>query len=307
MTDFSAIHLAFFCLGVRFRQCLRITPFVDEAEINDSQKLHLFLSWLRTAHSSLPEVMRDRGFQAFNRQLDGWVEREFLPRRRWANAQVRSLTIAINARIEEMTQTDISPEWTDATSWLQLGIELASGESAGGNPPAEYPSTFRDGESKYWQYAKVAGVAVLLARLGVDSDFFDVPELDINFATSRTELWDEGNTSDQILGWISLESILRRGPIVPQALPRPRWDEEHRTLFVGDQVARTYQKNKAENQAAVLREFEKYDWKQGIEIDRFTGQVRRVTVNALNKRTKLIQFFSENETIHWRLVNSGQQ
>jgi hypothetical protein len=85
--------------------------------------------------------------------------------------------------------------------------------------------------------------------------------------------------------------------------PRPRWDEETRTLYLGDKEIKTYNRGPAKNQIDVIEAFHRADWRRAVDSpfkdpDKL-GQTLRDLKKSLPERTLRFRADGTGEGIIW--------
>jgi hypothetical protein len=190
-----------------------------------------------------------------------------------------------------------------ARDWLDLGAHLQQIGARTLLPP--------EGNSE------VECVALHLLRAAMDGNLVGVgktlkplagdPELWVRVYEARERL------SRQLCSQVALFSAGVNGKpemtdqednvVAKQPRGRPRWDEEHKRLYLDEEIVKQYTRP-AKNQQLLLQAFEEDEWSEQIYDPLNTGKLRD-TLDSLNKTLKgtPLRFHATNDgkAISWEI------
>ncbi len=309
--------------GVRLGQSLYLFPSSIESVRNGDDHLRSFvLTRVVAAMSLLPSTdLNSQMLQFAQKCLDEW--------QRLLDGKGNGPDTFLRIRQRLMAISDLcvgsfnqhcdrlESEWS-----FQLGIEIVDGsdETISDGTPRIVPAEVEPGrpESAYsrlafdqprgpcWEWNDEPSLRELLRQLDVDREliFPDYGSLD-DEASDRLP-----QVPIYLWGWVAIE----QGLVNLRGLPRPRWDNEQLSLFVGDIVVRKYLRGMG-NQITVLNAFENAKWRQRVENplpnDREEGTARLLsqTILDLNSRIspRLIRFNADGSgRIIYRILAASE-
>ncbi len=305
-------NLAWYALGVRLKQAQIVFSYeADETTANDE----FFPTALNRLLDSVLRLLEMEGDHNLREEVNDlrstyrqWREVKTEEDAFRAMRQVRAYLNSVIARSDSWTMQIERPQ----LFWFQLGREIADGEIEVVTNEADEESDTRDIDDSVsntprsleaytlpqpeipdsctsrWIWKREARVYELLSL--VDHNLREV-------FTDSSDLVDGSATTSvkyplELLGWERIEIGLQimESSVRLSASLLPRWDAQHRTLYVGNRSAKVYTR-RAPNQFSVLDIFERTGWPREIESP-FSNSQHDDTINGINERINplLIQF-----------------
>lgn len=232
-------------------------------------------------------------------------------------SSLNRLSMRLNLRTEQLNQRNLH--------WFEAGCEIANGHSEtqlqtanrpseGDGPPdgvdpengtpqrfdrtrwleIEFPTS-----SSVWTWRRRCRLDELLALLSRDRETL-FPRLD---GSSDELAFPAEVLPPELVGWESIELGLRRLQELSRSSVdrRPYWDSQGRTLWIGNQEAKRYER-RADRQFQVLEEFARCRWRSEIESPFSCPKQRDDTIQGLNQRLdrQLMRFYGYGtSSIRW--------